>query len=145
MYRFKLEALLNHRRHQEEICQKELAQCQRRLAGEQEKLRRIKHLKRDYLLKLHERQKGSISISDVILYMNYVARLSEEIELQTACVRESAKQVNQKRNKLIGIVKKRKTLERLKEKDQMTYRKKLMLDERKLMDEVATTRHARKT
>ena len=77
--------------------------------------------------------------------MNYVARLSEEIEVQTACVRESAKQVNQKRNKLIGIVKKRKTLERLKEKDQMTYRKKLMLDERKLMDEVATTRHARKT
>ena len=144
MYRFKLEALLNHRRHQEEICQKELAQCQRRLAGEQEKLRRIKHLKRDYLLKLHERQKGSISISDVILYMNYVARLSEEIEVQTACVRESAKQVNQKRNKLIGILKKRKTLERLKEKDQMTYRKKLMLDERKLMDEVATTRHTRK-
>ena len=145
MYRFKLEALLNHRRHQEEICQKELAQCQRRLAGEQEKLRRIKHLKRDYLLKLHERQKDSIVISDVILYMNYIARLSEEIEVQATCVREATKQVNQKRNELIGIVKKRKTLERLKEKDQMTYRKKLMLDERKLMDEVATTRHARKT
>ena len=144
MYRFKLEALLNHRRHQEEICQKELARCQRRLVGEQEKLRRTKHLKRDYLLKLQERQKGSISISDVILHKNYIARLSEEIEAQTACVREAAKQVNQKRNELIGIVKKRKTLERLKEKDQLAYRKKLMLDERKLMDEVATTRHARK-
>jgi len=144
MYRFKLEALLNHRRHQEELCQKELAQFQRKLVGEQEKLRRTKHLKRDYLLKLQERQTGSISISDVILYKNYIARLSEEIEVQTACVREAAKQVNQKRNELIGIVKKRKTLERLKEKDQLAYRKKLMLDERKLMDEVATTRHARK-
>ena len=144
MYRFKLEALLNHRRHLEEICQKELAQCQRRLVGEQEKQRRTKHLKRDYLLKLHERQKGSISISDIILYKNYIARLSEEIEVQTVSIREAAKQVNLKRNELIGMVKKRKTLEKLKEKDQLAYRKKLMLDERKFMDEVATTRHARK-
>jgi len=144
MYQFKLEALLNHRRHQEEICQKELAQCRRRLVGEQEKLRLKKNLKREYLLKLQEKQKGSISISNVMLYKNFITRLSEEIEVQTACMREAVKQVNLKRNELIGIVKKRKTLEKLKERDQLVYRKKLALDERKLMDEVATTRYARK-
>ena len=64
---------------------------------------------------------------DIILYRNYIARLSEEIEVQTVSIREAAKQVNLKRDELIGMVKKRKTLEKLKEKDQLAYRKKLML------------------
>ena len=144
MYRFKLEALLNHRRHQEEICQKELASYQRKLSAEQELLRRTKQLKRENVTKLGARQKESIRVSEITLYLNYIAQLSMQIEEQAACVREAAKKVNQKRKELIGIVKKRKTLEKLKEKDLLAYQKKLMQDERKFMDEVATTRHARK-
>ena len=144
MYRFKLEALLNQRRHQEEICQKELARSQRKLADEQEKLNRTKQLKRENILKLQARQKESISVSDIILYMNYIAQLSKKIEDQVPCVRQAAKKVSQKRNELISIMKKRKTLEKLKEKDWLAYQKKMMLDERKFMDEVASTRHARK-
>ncbi|UCD77010.1 MAG: flagellar export protein FliJ [Desulfobacterales bacterium] len=144
MYRFKLEALLNHRRHQEEICQKELARLQRQLADEQEKLRRQKQQKRENVQKLKVRQKESASVSDIILYMNYIEQLSKEIEEQATCVHEAAKKVNHKRNELIGIMKKRKTLEKLKEKDWLAYQKKMMQDERKLMDEVATTQRARK-
>ena len=144
MHRFKLEALLSHRRHQEEVCQKELARSQRKLADEQEKLSRTKQLKRENIVKLQARQKETISVSDIILYMNYIAQLSKKIEEQFACVRQAAKKVNQKRSELIGIVKKRKTLEKLKEKDWLAYQKKLLQDERKFMDELATTRHARK-
>jgi flagellar FliJ protein len=144
MYRFKLEALLNHRRHQEEICQKELARSQRKLADEQAKLNRSKQLKRDNILKLRARQKESVSVFDIILYMNYISQLSKKIEEQVPCVRQAAQKVNQKRNELIGIMKKRKTMEKLKDKDWLSYQKKMMQDERKFMDEVATTRHARK-
>jgi len=144
MYQFKLEALLHHRRHQEEICQKELAGLQRQLADKQDKLRRQRQQKRDTIQKLQTSQKESPRVSDIVLFMNYIAHLSKEIEVQAICVREAAKKVNQKRNELIGIVKKRKTLEKLKEKDWLAYQKKMMQDERKLMDEVATTRHARK-
>ena len=56
MYRFKLQALLNHRRHQEEVCQKELAEAQRDLSDAQEKLKRIKKDKRDNIQKLQARQ-----------------------------------------------------------------------------------------
>ena len=38
MYRFNLESLLNHRRYQEEILQKELAGLKVRLAAEKDKL-----------------------------------------------------------------------------------------------------------
>jgi len=144
MYRFKLEALLNHRRHQEEICQKELAQTERLLADEKGKLRRQKKEQRDNIQKLQAKQKKIVNVSDLILSVNYIQQLLKNIEDQKKCVREATKKVNQKLNELIIIVKKRKTLEKLKEKDWLAYQEKMMQNERKLMDEVASTRHARK-
>jgi flagellar FliJ protein len=144
MYQFKLEALLNHRRHQEEVCQKQLAQTERQLVDEQDKLRRQKKEERENILKLQAKQKDNINVADIILSVNYIHQLSNKIKIQKNCVREATKKVNQKRNELIGIVKKRKTLEKLKEKQWLAYQQKMMQNERKLMDEVASTRHVRK-
>lgn len=121
MYRFKLEALLNHRRHQEEVCQKELAQTERLLADEKGTLRRQKKEQRDNIQKLQAKQKKIINVSDLILSVNYIQLLSKNIEDQTKCVRETTIKVNQKRNELIIIVKKRKTLEKLKKKAWLVY------------------------
>ncbi len=144
MYRFKLETLLNHRRHQEEDCQKALAQVQKQLAAEQLKLRRKKEEKRENLRRLQDAQHKSISVAAIIMYVNYIAQLTKSIEDQNLCVREVTKKVNQKRNELIAAVKKRKTLEKLKEREWQAYQKKMLLNERKFMDEVASTRYARK-
>ena len=144
MYRFKLEALLNYRRHQEEICQKELAQTERQLADVRGKLRRLIEEKRDNTQKLQARQKVHINVSVIILSVNYIRQLSKKIEKQTDCVRVAIRKVNQKRTKLVMTVKKRKTLERIKEKEQLAYQQKMLQNERKLMDEVASIRHVRK-
>jgi flagellar FliJ protein len=144
MYQFKLEALLNHRRHQEEVCQKQLAQTERQLVDEQDKLRRQKKEERENILNLQAKQKDNINVADIILSVNYIQQLSNKIKVQKNSVREATKKVNQKRNELIGIVKKRKTLEKLKEKQWLAYQQKMMQNERKLMDEVASTRHVRK-
>jgi len=144
MHRFKLEALLNHRRHQEELCQKELAQTERLLADEKGKLRCRKREHRENIQQLQAKQKASINVSDIILAVNFIQQLSKDIEDQTKCVREATKTVSQKRNELIIIVKKRKTLEKLQEKEWVAYQKKMMQNERKLMDELASTKHARK-
>ena len=82
MYRFKLEALLNHRRHQEEVCQKELAQTERQLADEQSMLRRQKREMRENIQKLQTKQKESINVSVIILSVNYIQQLSKNIENQ---------------------------------------------------------------
>jgi flagellar protein FliJ len=145
MHRFKLEALLNHRRHQEEVCQKELAQTERLLADEKGRLRHQKREHRENVQQLQAKQKARINVSDIILAVNYIQQLSKNIKDQTKCVREATTAVNQKRNELIMIVKKRKTLEKLKEKEWLAYQKKMMQNERKLMDELASTRQARKT
>jgi flagellar FliJ protein len=144
MHRFTLEALLNHRRHQEEVCQKELAQTERLLADEKGKLRRLKNEKRDNIQKLQIKQKEKINVSDIILSVNYIQQLSEKIEEQKERVQEATQTVNQKRGELITLVKKRKTLEKLKEKEWLAYQQKMMQNERKFMDDVASTRYARK-
>jgi flagellar export protein FliJ len=144
MYRFKLEALLNHHRHQEDVCQKELARTEVQLSDEREKLRRLQEEKRENTQKLQAKQKAHINVSAIILSVNYIRQLSKNIEKQAECVREVTWKVNQKRTELVKIVKKRKTLEKLKEKEQLVYHQKMLQNERKLMDEAASARHARK-
>jgi len=144
MYRFKLEALLTHRRHQEEAGQKELAQVRRKLSDEREKLDREKKEKQESLERLQTKKKESTTVSDILLYMNYIQQLSKDIEDQAMRVHKTAKLVDQKRHELVSIMQKHKTLKKLKDKEQQAYHQKLMQNERKLMDELASIRHARK-
>ena len=145
MYIFKLEALLNHRRHQEEIHQKNLAEANRKLLHEQKKLGTKKKEKRRYVLKMQEKQQKGTTVRDIVLYMNYLGKLSILIAEQQHRFDTAVKQVEQMRVELLAIVKKRKILERLKEKEWLIYQQKMKNDERKLMDEIASARHVRKT
>ena len=144
MYRFRLEALLNHRRYQEEVCQKELAQAQIELSDERVKLNQKKNLKQESLEKLQTKKKENPTVTDIMLHMNYLTKLSKDIENQALRVQKSTTLVELKRHELISIMKKRKTLKKIKDKDWQSYQQKLMQDERKLMDEAASTRHVRK-
>jgi len=144
MYRFKLEAFLNYRRHQEEVCQKELAQIERQLTDEREKLNRLKEDKQENTQTLQAKQKIHINISVIILSVNYIRQLAKDIEKQADCVRVATRKVNQKRSKLVMIVKKRKSLEKLKEKGQPAVQQKMNPKGGKLKDEIAPSRHSRK-
>ena len=144
MYRFKLEALLNHRRYQEEVCQKELAKARMVLSDEREKLDRKKSEKQESLEKLQTKKTENPTLWDIKLHMNYLSQLSKDIESQALRVRNSTRLVDQKRQELISITQKRKTLKKTKYKEWRRYQQKFMQDERRLMDEVASTRHVRK-
>ena len=144
MYQFKLQALLNHRRHQEELSQKELAEAQRNLSAVQEHLRRLKKDKRDNVQILQARQKEHHNTSNILIYINYIEQLSQEIKAQHEQVSSASQAVRQKRDDLIALVKKRKTLEKLKEKEWLAYQQTMMKAERKFNDDVAAGRHIRK-
>jgi len=144
MYRFKLQVLLNHHHHQEEVCQKELAEARRKLSDVQKTLSRIKKKKRENIRELQRRQEKNHSVPQIILFVNYIEQLARDIEKQIQSVRTATKKVTQKRDDLIFIMKKCKTLEKLKEKEWLAYQQKKMQEERKFSDEVAATRHIRK-
>jgi len=121
-----------------------LAQVQRQLTAEQLKLRRKKEEKRENLRRLQRIQQKNTNVSAIILHVNYISQLTKNIDDQNLCVREVTKKVNQKRNELIAAMKRRKTLEKLKERQWQAYEKKMLLNERKFMDEIASIRYARK-
>ncbi len=145
MFKFNLQPLLNHRRYQEEVLQKELAQFRNRLTAEQNKLRYLKEKKREYSQRLQQRQKVNGTVSDLILYLRYLDRLSTELEHQNQQVIAAEKDFKNKRNDLIEIMKKRKVLEKLKENRSKTYQQQMLKNERKFMDEVAAKQFSSKS
>lgn len=137
MYQFNLEPLLNHRRYQEEVLQKELAGLKIRLTAEKEKLGVLRQKKRKTIQQLQKTQSAGRPASEIKLYVDFIERLSKETEAQSTKVLEAERKFNQKRQDLIAAMKKRKTLDRLKEKGLQVYEQKQLKKERNFMDEVA--------
>jgi flagellar FliJ protein len=137
--------LLKHRRYQEEILQKELTQFRNRLTAEQNKLQHLKEKRREYSFRLQQRQKVNGTVSDLILYLQYLDRLSTELDYQRQQVIVAEKDFKKKRNDLIEIMKKRKVLEKLKENRSKAYLQQMLKNERKFMDEVAAKQFSSKS
>ena len=137
MYQFKLEPLLNHRRYQEEILQKELADLKKRLQAEQHQLRNLRTKKRRNVQLLAARQRKSRPASELKLYVDYIDHLTVELTVQAERVMEAQRRFDAKRRELMAAMKKRKVLEKLKEKGQRAYEQTQLKKERALLDDVA--------
>jgi flagellar FliJ protein len=137
MYQFKLEPLLNHRRYQEEILQKELADLKKRLQAEQHQLRNLRTKKRRNVQLLTARQRKSRPASELKLYVDYIDHLTVELTVQAERVMEAQRRFDAKRRELMAAMKKRKVLEKLKEKGQRAYEQTQLKKERAVLDDVA--------
>lgn len=145
MYKFPLKAVLKHRKYLEENLQKELGALKRLLADERKKLSDIKDAKRKYTKELQFKQQKAISVSDSLLYIRFIDRLSRSFDVQTDRVFQSEKNVDKKRNELLEALKKKKVLEKLKEKGIETYNQNALNKERNFLNEMASVRFNRKT
>jgi len=137
MYQFNLEPLLNHRRYQVEVLQKELADLKIRLDAEKDKLWVLREKKRKTVLQLQEKQTDGRPASEIKLYIDFVEQLSKKMEAQRQKVLEAERNFSLKRQDLVAAMKKRKILDRLKEKGLQVYEQEQLKKERIIMDEVA--------
>jgi flagellar FliJ protein len=137
MYQFNLEPLLNHRRYQVEVLQKELATLKMRFDAEKDKLWRLRQKKRKTVLLLQEKQTVGRPAAEIKLCVDFVEQLSKKMEAQKQNVLEAERKFSLKRRDLVAAMKKRKILDRLKEKGLQAYEQEQLKKERGLMDEVA--------
>jgi len=144
MYKFNLESLLNHRKHTEEIRQKELAESKRLLGDEKKKLRDYKNKKQKYWTQLQQKQKEGNPASEILVYIHYIERLSKDISGQRQRVLAAKKKFGQKRIALIEALKKRKILDKLKAKGLKEYQQMMRQKEQNFMNEIAANQHNRK-
>ena len=143
MYKFALEPVLNHRKSLEEVGQRELAAVERLAANENKKLKSCIRRKKALTKELCRKQEKKISVSEIMLYMGFIEKLSGQIDRQRDRVRAIEKEADLKREGLIEAVKKRKSLEKLDEKGWRAHRKSVLKDEQDFMNEVAVNRFIR--
>jgi len=144
-FKFALEALLNHRLHHEEIIQKELAVCACGVRDEKTILTRIQQDKEKAYAEIHQKQLRGIAISEHILYANFLEGLARNMVVQQEKLKESEKKYAQKRDDLIEAVRKRKTIENLREKGLAAFSKKMLKLDQDFLDEVAICRFHKET
>ena len=144
MFKFKLEPLLRHRKHIEENHQKELGALRKALVNEKQKLFDLKKKKADYVAALDQCRQGNHTASDILPYYRFIDRISKEIEIQRGQVIEAKRVLDLKRMELIEAMKKRKTLDKLKDKEASAYQQQQHRQEQKIMNDVATQQFFRK-
>ena len=142
-FNFKLETVLQHRRRIEEDCQRKLAAALADLAIEKRGLAGIENSRDQGREEFQQKLKSNMTASEVLLYRRYLDQLAFDIADQKRKVAAAAQLFEKRRTELIAALKKRKVLDRLKEKQMIAAAKKGLKQERDFMNEMAVIRHAR--
>ena len=140
MYNFNLEPVLKNRKLVEENLQKELAVLKLLLVNERERLQTYKESRSKFLVELQRKQEQGTTISDVFLYLPFIEQLSKDIEKQNKTVSDLENDVEQKRQDLVEATKKKKTLEKLKDKVLKAFKQEMIKKEQEFLNEVAVNR-----
>lgn len=140
-FQFRFQALLNVEQHKEDAVKQELKTLLYNLQKEEETL---SNLQKIYLTvqyaELAKKQIGRISPEELKLYEDYIFTLGNQMTYQQAKVKACDAEVDAVRQKLIEISKRRKTLEKLREKKKKEYECLLQQSENKQLDELAVSR-----
>jgi flagellar protein FliJ len=144
MYRFNLEPVLNHRKLVEETLQKDLAILKISLIDENERLITYEESRVKLLEELQKIQKEGTTTSDILLYLPYIEQVSKDIERQKNRVLELENKVEQNLKDLLEATKKKKALQKLKDKAFKAYNQKLIKNEQDFLNEVAVSQFNRK-
>lgn len=140
MFRFNLQQVLNFRRQNEEKKQFELAQAQRALQQEEDRLAFFVERHDRCQRELLDRQKDGVSPAEVDIYATYLAFIKEKIKWQREAVETAMKQVEEKKEELLTARKDRKTLDQLRTKRYQVFLTDSKRKEIKQLDEVALGR-----
>ena len=143
MYRFNLQVLLDYRKRIEEGLQIELSQIQRKLKKEKQSLTAYQREKRYYEEELVRREEKEIDVSEALLYRDYLRGMRIRIKEQRDVVAKAKGDLDIKQNELLNATKKKKVLEKVKEKEWKRFKENLERKERILIDEVGMRKYQR--
>ena len=134
---------MQHRRRIEEDCQRKLAAALTELAEEKRDLAGIEASRDREWEEFQQKLKSNMTASEMLLYQRYFDQLAVYIADQKRKVTAAAQFFEKRRTELVAALKKRKVLDKLKEKQMTVAAKKGLKQEQDFMNEMAVTRHAR--
>ena len=138
---FRFQTLLDTKIYLEEMYENELAILIRTRHDEETRLGEMKRRLAEYYKEYAGHREATIE--EIRRYRDYFDKLNNDIELQKQTVEKAAGDVETKREELILVQKEKLALEKLKEKDYRKHQDKVMMWERKFLDEIATSDYIR--
>lgn len=144
-FKFKLQSVLDYKQDLEDKEKEKLAKILQELD------QAIKH--RDFLLQKREQarlelkdkqKKGDVNVNELRFYTNYLKKLDQDIVQANINIETIRAREKEQRQVLLEAAKQRKIYEKLKEKHKEQFEEEIAQAERKLIDEMATVKFARK-
>ncbi|MBU1782301.1 flagellar export protein FliJ [bacterium] len=143
-FRFRLQRLLEVRKHFEELLISELAVSKRRYLNEEEVLNSLKELVGVNLKRLKKKQERITSVEEIILSYHYLHQLDHQIIIQKESLKKIQEEINLITEKLIKASQKKKVVEKLKERRLDEHKKLLEKIEQGVLDEVGINLYLRR-
>ena len=139
-FHFKFQKLLEIEKCKEENLVKELQSLQKQLRDE-EKL--LVFLQSVLTVQQSEMEKELCKQSDArlfVLFESYFSKLTRDITIQSDKVEDTSKKAGCARENLLHVFKKRKVLEKLRERHEKKYKESVLKKENKRFDEIAISK-----
>ncbi len=137
-FHFKLQPLLNKERIYEEECVVRLKAVQGTFLNEKTNLENLKKRKQTSQSELDSRKRQNISSWELSTYEDYFVGLAVSMDTSKTRIQEISTEMNTVQEELIEIVKKRKALEKLRDRWEEEHRDYLEHLSNKEMDDIAT-------
>lgn len=144
MFTFRLEPLLKHRKRQEEGKQRELALVAMEFSQVRNRVDELTAQRKGAIKKFTKLSEKTDNVNVLRLYENFITGRGSDIANGKKEVEKIAGMVKAKREELLEYVKKRRALERLREKKRLSYAYEENRKERLLNDEIASQMWHRK-
>lgn len=139
-FRYRLQTKLNVVSKEEDMAKTELARCQQEYLNQVQLLQAWQQELEATYDKLRGRGRALTSVHEIISVKEYIPIIRERIRLQQTRVKQAEEELKKAQHRLLEIMKERKALEKLREKQWRQYLSEFYRQEQLVLDEVAMTR-----
>ena len=142
-FKFSLQKILDLRARLEQEAAAELSRAQKLLHEAEILLQAQKSRREAHIQSWRENIQGQLDMAGLRLYQLSIAAIDERINRQTEVLNECQELVEKNRKDYLAARRRRKVLEKHKEKELVRFREEALRNEQKELDDVAGTRFAR--
>ena len=139
-FRFRLQAVLEHRERRETLARQTFAEAQASLTRAELLLREMREVRHAILEELCRRREGAFDAFETRLYQDYTSVITQSISDQEAFVRDLASSCEAQKLHMIGTSQDRQALDTVRARHQKVHSQLAQRVEQSVMDEIATTR-----
>ncbi|HHT9109017.1 MAG TPA: flagellar export protein FliJ [Candidatus Wunengus sp. YC64] len=140
-FHFKFQKLLEIEKCKEEELVKELKFLQKRLHDEEKLLVFLKSVLTIQQSEMEKELSKQAEAKMFVLFESYFSKLNRDIVIQSSKVEDTSKKVGCARENLLQVFKKRKVLEKLRERYEKEYKEHVLKMENKHFDEIAISKY----